>query len=226
MADLLPNPTIYVQNLPEKLPKQELRKCMSAIFSQFGKILDVVCLKTLRLRGQAWVVFTDTAASTNALRTMQGFPFFDKPMRIQYAKTESDAVSKLKGTFKLDKKKRAEKNAAARDQMISKGKGGAGAPKAGAAAGGAARGPAGPAANLPPNRILFVQGLPEATTDQMLQMLFMQFPGFKEVRMVEARPGIAFVDFENDLQSGTAMAGLQGFKITPQNAMQISYAKQ
>eukprot|EP00967_Tisochrysis_lutea_P082039 scaffold113540_cov20-Tisochrysis_lutea.AAC.1 len=72
--------------------------------------------------------------------------------RIQYAKTESDAVSKLKGTFKLDKKKRAEKNAAARvwtdkdpsyavhatDQMISKGKGGAGAPKAGAAAGGAA----------------------------------------------------------------------------------------
>jgi hypothetical protein len=36
------------------------------------------------------------------------------PQRIQYAKTESDAVSKLKGTFKLDKKKRAEKNAAAR----------------------------------------------------------------------------------------------------------------
>lgn len=53
---------------------------MYAIFSQFGKILDVVCLKTLRLRGQAWVVFSDTAASTNALRTMQGFPFFDKPM--------------------------------------------------------------------------------------------------------------------------------------------------
>ncbi len=44
--------------------------------------------------------------------------------------------------------------------------------------------------------------------------------------MVEARPGIAFVDFENDLQAGTAMAGLQGFKITPSNAMQISYAKQ
>jgi U2 small nuclear ribonucleoprotein B'' len=44
--------------------------------------------------------------------------------------------------------------------------------------------------------------------------------------MVEARPGIAFVDFENDMQSGTALAGLQGFKITPTNAMQITYAKQ
>lgn len=50
------------------------------MFSQFGKIVDVVCLKTYRLRGQAWVVFSDVAAATNALRTMQGFPFFDKPI--------------------------------------------------------------------------------------------------------------------------------------------------
>ena len=44
--------------------------------------------------------------------------------------------------------------------------------------------------------------------------------------MVEARPGIAFVEYENEMQSGVAMGGLQGFKVTPQNAMQISYAKQ
>ncbi len=50
------------------------------MFSQFGRIIDVVAMKTYRLRGQAWVVFTDTAAATNALRTMQGFPFFDKPI--------------------------------------------------------------------------------------------------------------------------------------------------
>jgi U2 small nuclear ribonucleoprotein B'' len=50
------------------------------MFSQFGKILDVVCLKTYRLRGQAWIVFADVAAATNALRTMQGFLFFDKPI--------------------------------------------------------------------------------------------------------------------------------------------------
>jgi hypothetical protein len=53
---------------------------MFALFSQFGKILDVVALKTFRLRGQAWIVFTDVAAATNALRTMQGFAFFDKPI--------------------------------------------------------------------------------------------------------------------------------------------------
>mmetsp|Transcript_22967 Transcript_22967/g.58717 ORF Transcript_22967/g.58717 Transcript_22967/m.58717 type:complete len:218 (-) Transcript_22967:271-924(-) len=217
MGDIPPSPTIYINNLYEKLPKEELKKCMYAMFSQFGKIIDVVALKTLRLRGQAWVVFTDTAAATNALRTMQGFPFFDKPIRITYAKAESDAVAKLKGTYKPDKKKRAEKSAAARDQLVKKA---AGAPSAGP------KGPIGPDSSVPPNRTLFVQGLPEATTDAMLQMLFAQFPGFKEVRMVEARPGIAFIDFDNELQSGVALQGLQGFKITPTHAMVISYARQ
>lgn len=50
------------------------------MFSQFGKIIDVVALKTLRMRGQAWIVFADVAAATNAKNTMQGFPFFDKPI--------------------------------------------------------------------------------------------------------------------------------------------------
>lgn len=58
----------------------ELRKSLYTIFSQFGKILDVVALRTKTLRGQAWVVFADIPAATNALRTMQGFTFFEKPM--------------------------------------------------------------------------------------------------------------------------------------------------
>ncbi len=58
----------------------ELKKSLYAMFSQFGKIVDVVVMKTLRLRGQAWIAFADVAAATNALRSMQGFPFFDKPI--------------------------------------------------------------------------------------------------------------------------------------------------
>jgi hypothetical protein len=36
---------------------------------------------------------------------MQGFPFYDKPMRINYSKLESDVISKAKGTFKERAKK-------------------------------------------------------------------------------------------------------------------------
>lgn len=59
----------------------------------------------------------------------------------------------------------------------------------------------------------------------MLEMLFEQYPGFKEVRLIEAKPGIAFVDFEDEVQSSMAMQALQGFKITPQNPMMITFAK-
>lgn len=58
----------------------ELKKSLYAIFSQFGPIMDIVALKTLKMRGQAFVVFKDISSATNALRSMQGFPFYDKPM--------------------------------------------------------------------------------------------------------------------------------------------------
>lgn len=53
---------------------------MYALFSQYGKVLDVVAMKTYRLRGQCWVVFEDVGAATSAMRALQGFPFYDKPM--------------------------------------------------------------------------------------------------------------------------------------------------
>lgn len=56
-------------------------------------------------------------------------------------------------------------------------------------------------------------------------MLFIQFAGFREVRMIEAKPGIAFVEYENEMQSTVAMQQLQGFKVSDENQMSITYAK-
>ena len=85
--------------------------------------------------------------------------------------------------------------------------------------------PAGPVMDAPPNQILFLTSLPEETNEMMLSMLFNQFPGFKEVRLVPGRHDIAFVEFENEVQSAAARDALQGFKITPTAAMKISFAK-
>lgn len=73
----------YVHSLIMWLDKHivsELKKSLYAIFSQFGEILDIVALKTLKMRGQAFVIFKEIGSATNALRSMQGFPFYDKPM--------------------------------------------------------------------------------------------------------------------------------------------------
>jgi RNA recognition motif-containing protein len=83
----------------------------------------------------------------------------------------------------------------------------------------------GPIMDAPPNQILFLTSLPEETNEMMLSMLFNQFPGFKEVRLVPGRHDIAFVEFENEVQSAAARDALQGFKITPTAAMKISFAK-
>ncbi|RVW54625.1 U1 small nuclear ribonucleoprotein A [Vitis vinifera] len=113
-GEISPNMTIYINNLNEKIKLEELKKSLFAVFSQFGKIMEVLAFKTLKHKGQAWVVFEEVSSATNALRQMQGFPFYDKPMvvfstrlpnfllffgRIQYAKTKSDVIAKADGTF-------------------------------------------------------------------------------------------------------------------------------
>ena len=40
-VDIPPNQTIYVSNIYEKLKKEELKKCLHAVFSQFGKVSGV-----------------------------------------------------------------------------------------------------------------------------------------------------------------------------------------
>lgn len=77
----------------------------------------------------------------------------------------------------------------------------------------------------PPNNILFLTNLPPETEETMVQVLFAQFGGFKEVRLVPGRHDIAFVEFENEYLAGVAKEALQGFKITPTNAMKITFAK-
>merc|ERR1719498_808022 len=56
-------------------------------------------MKSLKRRGQAWIIFKDSSSATNALKSLQGFPFYNKPMRINYARTKSDAVAKADGTY-------------------------------------------------------------------------------------------------------------------------------
>jgi len=202
----------------KKIKKEELKRSLYAIFSQFGSIIDIIALKTLRMRGQAWVIFKEINSATNAMRSMQGFPFYDKPMRINYAKQDSDQIAKLKGTFQ-ERPKRLKDDAKKKKKPKE-------AKKSAAQGGyGNAMQNTGYMGEQPPNQILFLTNLPEETTEVMLQMLFNQFPGFKEVRLVPGRHDIAFVEFDNELQSSAAKDALNGFKITPSNAMKITFAK-
>ncbi|XP_023565328.1 U1 small nuclear ribonucleoprotein A-like isoform X1 [Octodon degus] len=273
-----PNHTIYINNFNEKIKKDELKKSLYAIFSQFGQILDILVSQSLKMRGQAFVIFKEVSSATNALRSTQGFPFY-KPIRIQYAKTDSDIIAKMKDTFverdrKWEKRKPKSQETPSAKKAVQ---GGAAAPVVGAVQGpvpgmplmtqaprimhhmpdqppympppgmipppGLAASqippgamlpqklmpgqmpPAQPLLENPSNHILFLTNLPEETNELMLSMLFNQFPGFKEVCLVPGLHDIAFMEFDNEVQAGAARDALQGFKITQNNAMKISFPK-
>ncbi|XP_068178552.1 U2 small nuclear ribonucleoprotein B'' [Antennarius striatus] len=216
--DIRPNHTIYINNINDRVKKEELKRSLYALFSQFGQIIEIVAMKTMKMRGQAFVVFKELAAATNALRQLQGFPFYNKPMRIQYAKTDSEVITKVKGSYG-DKDKKKDKKKKAQEPPASLAK------KPPAVLATPVLSPAVQVPDNPPNYILFLNNLPEETNEMMLSMLFNQFPGFKEVRLVPGKHDIAFVEFEGETQAGVAKDALQGFRITATCAMKITYAK-
>lgn len=257
MSNLPPNQTLYVNNLNDKVNAETLKKSLREVFAAFGGIMDIIAMKSLKRRGQAWIIFKEVSSANNALRSLQGFPFYNKPMRLNFAKTKSDAVARADGTY-VERAKRTVKRevnrkaapeaavyqqpmmpvpqqqipmpqpvpqqvAPAQPQMSSaqiQARIGWNPQQAPAAAA-RQQSDAGPA---PPNRTLFVENLPLEANDTMLAMLFRQYPGFQEVRLIPGR-NVAFVDYQNEYQSGMAMQGLQGFAMTPEVKLKLSYAR-
>ncbi|KAK1966268.1 RNA recognition domain-containing protein [Colletotrichum sublineola] len=122
VATIPPNQTLYVTNLPSnKIQKQDLRTELYLLFSTYGPVLDIVAMKTMKMRGQAHITFRDVQTATQAMRSLEGFEFLGRPLvrftenarpqttiadrqseqTIQYAKSKSDFVAKLDGTYKM-----------------------------------------------------------------------------------------------------------------------------
>eukprot|EP00053_Salpingoeca_punica_P009089 m.81363 g.81363 ORF g.81363 m.81363 type:complete len:310 (-) comp14872_c0_seq4:309-1238(-) len=230
--------TIRVNNLDEKIKEAQLKTNLHAIFDQFGKIVQIVAMKSLKRRGQAFIVFDTIESAVKAHGTMQGFPFSGKEMNIRFAHTESDVIAKRNGTYKQRVKppkppiKRKAKAPAESVKRANVGVGGAvagGAPPGTVLPPGVRPPPSAAPAFVPPvevpHNILFLTSLPVETTELMLSTLFNKFPGFKETRLVPSRHDIAFVEYDNELQASMAKNSLQGFKLTASATLQIAFAK-
>lgn len=215
--EISPSQTLYINNINEKIKKEVLKKTLYMLFRQYGKIIEIVACKGIKRRGQAWVVFEDVAAATNAMRSKQGFNFYDKPLRIAYSVNKSDIVAKRDGTF-TDQ---------GREKYVAPPKGAKRAKTGGDAtdppgAGAASSSSASVAAatdnmmtNNEPHKILFAQKLPDNVTAAGLTALFSAYTGFVEVRLAPGKAGIAFVEFTDHVQATVALQQLNGFVLAP-----------
>lgn len=93
--------------------------------------------------------------------------------------------------------------------------------------------PTGPAAAavvpdeyLPPNKILFVQNLPDDCDVEALTGVFGRFEGFREVRLVPGRRGIAFVEYENEAGAISAKENTAGMQLNGGKNIKVTYQRQ
>ncbi|KAK4920939.1 hypothetical protein LTR28_012825, partial [Elasticomyces elasticus] len=200
--------------------------------------------RNLKAKGQAFIVFSTPEEAASAIEEVQGFELFGKPVVLDFAKTRSDkTVEQTEGPDGLEVHKRhrmAEKErkqaleaAAAQkrkapptDPLTSRGPA-----KSAKTAGGLAANVV-PDEYLPPNKILFLRQLPDSYSTEeagktALQAIFSRFPGFKEVRLVPGRKGIAFVEYAAEEGAIAAKERTAGMVLGEEGkAMKVTFQRQ
>ncbi|PFH47794.1 hypothetical protein AMATHDRAFT_66925 [Amanita thiersii Skay4041] len=210
-----------------------LKATLKGLFKSYGEVLDVVAHGNLRMRGQAFVSFADKESAQKAMKDIQRFPLYNKPMQISFARTRSDAVVKTledENQFGAHKAAREEHKRQTRytNPLKQKFK----AKRMASALDGVSALPATKRPNvqmpdeyLPPNKILFLQNLPESVTKDQLVGLFSQYPNLYEVRLIPTKRDIAFVEYFDEGSATVAKDALHNYKLDGENKIKITFAR-
>lgn len=176
--------SVYVRNINEKVSINTIKSKLSELFEKYGPILNITAHKNLKMRGQAFVALEGEEQAKKAIEELNGTQLFEKKLELAFAKSSSNASVENKLVGKdyegyLNKRKlhKEEEDKKKEQQPVKR-------PKV-------------KLENLPPNKILLVQGLPKEVTKDELVEVFEKFHGFVEVRLVAVR-GVAFVEYEKD----------------------------
>eukprot|EP00977_Amphora_coffeiformis_P002928 scaffold567_cov170-Amphora_coffeaeformis.AAC.2 len=152
------------------------------------------------------------------MQAEQGFNFFGKDLVMEYAKEKSDRIAKREGTYvpKAKRQKKAPVKEGDEEKKESSKPTEEDTDKQTEAAQ--------TVPSAPPSKYLLAQNLPSEINEMILSMLFRQYTGYKEVRM--PRPGLAFVEFEDEAHATLALKALNGFKLTENDTLDLIYGKQ
>ncbi|KAA1085515.1 hypothetical protein PGT21_009763 [Puccinia graminis f. sp. tritici] len=236
--------TVYLNNLNERVKLPALKQTLKNLLKNFGPVLDVVAHRSVRMRGQAFVAFPDREMAAKAVKEVKGFPLYGKPIEIAFARSPADCVVKRKTpddfeahkAERLLKKKRSRRENPLRKKAIEAKEAARKAASTAASAGPLASSVPPASSNRkivqmpdeyqPPNKILFIQNLPENAGKDALEVLFKQYPNLVEVRTIPGRSNIAFVEYVDATSSGVAKDALHNYKFDGEHKIKVTFAKQ
>ncbi|KAI8804798.1 hypothetical protein BJ742DRAFT_822496, partial [Cladochytrium replicatum] len=217
----------------EKIKKNEPRKEAVQLFLQFGTILDVVALKTIKMRSEALISLKD------------GYPFYDKALKIAYSREKSHVISRPEGSLKgsisaskweddVDGGHSSKRVANGKQQEFENDSG--------------SDMEASDDNEAPPQIIKAVTNSgddPDArkcptrsccskTSQGVSRRIccgcFQQYLGFKDVHLVSSSGGkgtgdVGFVEYENELETQVAEGRPARFKLAQNSALSVFFAK-
>ena len=236
---ILQNETLYINHLNEKIKIDLLRENLYYLFSQYGDVLEINLRKSKKMKGQAFIVYKDINDAARAKVSLNNFLFLGSRINVEYAKTKSDIIIKIKGqsnsnnnnneiyqktgtyltrkrnrmieynnNIKEEKKEKKEKEI--KKEKIEK--------KETIELDEDIDGEC-----LNENKILFVTGLGNEVNEKMISLVFNKFKGLKDIRFFNGR-GFCFVEYDNEINAGTALLSLNNMKLTENSTLKISYA--
>jgi U1 small nuclear ribonucleoprotein A len=233
----IPQQTLYVRNLNEKINKEKLKRELYACFCKSGRIIDIILSKKKQARGQAWIIFEDIESATKAKVAFQGFQFFGKSFDIHYANTPSTVVtgtstnktttttttadkSRKRGLVVEDQPNDDDNTAAAATTSDAKrvktttttsSSSSIPPPPTTTTIATAAATLIANSSNNPPSNIIMVDASHALLNKTSLQEVFDKFAGFEEVRYIPSK-GIAFIEFKTTTQATLALSATRGLE--------------
>ncbi|KAI9595134.1 hypothetical protein BDF19DRAFT_442294 [Syncephalis fuscata] len=219
-STVAPNQSLYVANLNIQVKKDEMKRALYTLFTAYGRIVDVVHQRSDRMRGVAFVIFRDIQSATTALRGLNGFVFYDRPLKLQYAKRKSKTIALLEGEYNLLAGDNVVEMDEDEEEMEHEGFNEKGSDDEMEDAESEESDHEEDDKDATPHHILFVRRLAKNTTQSLLTELFKKHEGFKEVRMIPSGTGrvMAFVEYATSAQASVA-------KDASGRPMKVTYAK-
>jgi RNA recognition motif-containing protein len=229
-----PCETLYIKNLNEKIKIDELKEALNKEFSQYGEIIEIRVRNTIRLKGQAFISFKTKDQSSKAKKNLNDKLFLNKKLIIEFAKTPSDSILLLQGKLTNNQKKikdlsrkrkrdefyenlkneieKEKINNVNNNEMIINAKD---------------SNENEISIKINPeevNKSLFVQGLKNSVTNQMLIDLFNSLSGFKEVKYFPTK-GICFVEYDTVENATNALLKYDKFDLGNDCILRVSFSK-
>ncbi|KAF2739079.1 U2 small nuclear ribonucleoprotein B [Polyplosphaeria fusca] len=216
--------TIYINNLEEREKIEDMIVILKALFAKYGNIVDVIMKKSLKRKGQAFLVFESPQEARAAL-IMDKFTMHGKAMNVAMARSLSDATVKRRAPTKFDEHKKhrtilkKQKEVAEAKEAMNKPQAAADKPRIKTGA------QAVPSQFVPPNKTIVLEDLPADADQEMLTALFDRFEGFKELRFVKFR-NMGFVEFADASFAIAAKENMAGQPIgAEQKPLLVSYQR-